>query len=63
MKKLLLGFFIALCGSGMFVQGKTEYKHLDQYSSDSILKRKCENIDESSLPKRMMRETPCYQNR
>jgi hypothetical protein len=60
MKKIVLGFFIALCGSGMFVQGKTEYKYLSEYS-DSVLKRNCENIDDSSLPKRMMRETPCYQ--
>lgn len=45
MKKVLLGFLITLCGNAMFLQGKTEYKHLSELPADSLIRNSCENVD------------------
>jgi hypothetical protein len=59
MKKMLMGFLIVLMGKVAFVQSKTEYKHLSQLPAESVIKRKCENVDESGLVKRTLYKSPC----
>jgi len=47
-KRVLLGITIVLSASGMFVYGEDEFKHLSEssdLSADTVLKRKCNNID------------------